>query len=236
MLRKIINLLTTKQNYISPRLKTFDNKVIIITGETGKIGSAIKEVLLKNGAIVVGSSPDSEVNKIDITDEYQVQKLIKDTYKKYGKIDAVINNAGLFSFGEIENISVKEFDRVTDVNIKGVFLMCKNVTPIMKLQKSGTIINIGSKISRNTKVEPKKSLYALTKYAVEGFSFALTRELKQFGIRVVCLMPGTVNTFFSRKSKDFMSVYDVAEIVSVILKMDQIDFESIVFKSKKQDI
>jgi len=106
----------------------------------------------------------------------------------------------------------------------------------MKKQKSGTIINIGSKISRNSKVEAKKTLYTLTKYAVEGFSFALNRELRPFGIRVVCLMPGTVNTFFSRKYKDFMSTYDVAEIVNFIIKMDQVDFESVVFKSKRQDI
>lgn len=236
MFKKFINALITNQKYISPDSSNFDKKIVVITGNTGKIGCAIEEVLAKNGAIVIGASHDSKENKIDITQESEVKQLILNVFKKYGRVDAVINNAGLFSYGEIENILENEFDKVINVNVKGTFLISKHVVPIMKQQKFGTIINIGSKISRNTKIDPKKTLYALTKYAIEGFSFALNRELKPFGIRVICLMPGTVNTFFSRKYKEHMSPYDVAEIVKFIIQMDQIDFESMVFKSKNQDI
>ena len=105
----------------------------------------------------------------------------------------------------------------------------------MKRKKRGCIVNIGSKISRNTLVGANKTLYATTKYAIEGFSFALNRELKLCGIRVACLMPGTVNTFPSLAAKNYLSPYQVAEMIVLIIRSESIDFESVVFKSWRQD-
>lgn len=244
-IKKLLKNIFINQEYIAPESEQLKGNVIIVTGDTGVIGSAIVKVLLRCGAIVIGASADSKKTeeianyfpvKTDITQEHDIKNLIDFAEKKFSKVDVLINNAGLFSYGAIDNIDSAEFDKIVSVNIKGTFLLSKAVVPIMKSQKSGTIINIGSKISRNTQVEPKKSLYALTKYAIEGFSFALNRELKSSGVRVVCLMPGTVNTFFSRNYKNFMSPLDVAEIVKMVISMKQIDFESVVFKSKRQDI
>lgn len=235
-LQKILKRLFINQEYNSLDTNDLSGKVIVLTGGSGEIGSGILEVLKQSGSIVVDVSINLSSEKVDITNEQEVDNLFAKTYKKYGRIDAVINNAGLFSYGAIEEISEKEFDKITAVNIKGVFIVSKFAAKIMKQQKYGTIINIGSKISRNSIVEPKKSLYAMTKYAVEGFSYALNRELREYGVRVICLMPGTVNTFFSRNYKHHMSVYDVAEVVKFVLKMDQVDFEGLVFKSVKQNI
>jgi NAD(P)-dependent dehydrogenase (short-subunit alcohol dehydrogenase family) len=245
-IQSILKNILINNVYQSVGTKKLNKKVVIVTGDTGAIGSAIVKVLLTEGAYVIGASENhdnlqsSKANylkvKTDITKEDSVLDLITLVTEKYGKIDAIVNNAGMFSFGDLENISEKEFDRVLGVNLKGVFLMCKHASPVMKRQKSGTIINIGSKISHNTKVEPKKSLYALTKYAIEGFSYALNRELRGYGVRVICLMPGTVKTFVSRKMNTFLSPFDVGEVVNTILKLENVDFEGLVFKSLNQDI
>src|SRR5438034_6267671 len=142
----------------------------------------------------------------------------------------------MFLHKPVDDVSSAEFDRIVSANIKGMFLMTKEVLPYMKKRREGYIINIGSKISHNTNVAPNKVLYAMTKHAVEGFSFALNKELKSFGVRVTCLMPGTVSTFLSLKSKEFLSPSQIALIVSHIIKMKDIDFESIILKSVKQDI
>ncbi len=112
--------------------------------------------------------------------------------------------------------------------------MMKYVLPEMKKKKDGFVINIGSKISRNTSVKANKVLYATSKYAIEGMSLALNNELKEFGIRVTCLMPGTANTFLSLSANDFLSPYRIGEVVAMLIKLKDIDFENLVIKSKRQ--
>ncbi len=225
--------------------------VILITGASRGIGKAIAEQFLQENATVVLVSRNLEDLKktfekhkdeqmllleADISQEKDVKKIIQAVIQKYGKIDLLVNNAGIFSDKPLDQTTVEEFDRMITTNIKGVFLMTKEVIPHMKKVKNGLIVNIGSKISHNTNVTPNKVLYATTKYALEGFSFALHKELKEFGIRVTCLMPGTVNTFISLKGKDYMSPSDISQIIELLFRFKHIQFESIVFKSKFQDI
>ncbi len=234
-----------------PTRTTLAGKVFIVTGASRGIGQALVETLLSRGARVVAISRSGEaqttailssqkqnlsVDKGDITLEADVQRIVQKTVTTFGRIDGLINNAGISFFKPLEATSIEEFEAVERVNILGAFLMSKHVIPHMKSKKEGLIINIGSKISHNTQVEPNKTLYAMTKYALEGFSFALNRELRSFGIRVSCLMPGTVNTFVSLSAKDYLSPYQVAEVAVMIAEMEHVDFESIVFKSKNQDI
>ena len=128
------------------------------------------------------------------------------------------------------------WDKMITLNINSIFYMCKAILPFMKNQKSGFIINIGSKVSHNTNVAPHMVPYATTKYAVEGFSFALNKELKPFGIRVSCLMPGTANTVMTLKGKEYISPYSIGKVIAMMIASVDIDFESIIIKSKLQNI
>lgn len=228
------------RTYVSPRSTDLTGKIVVITGSGGAVGSAITKVLTRANAQVVkmGSlfSHDPASIRADVTSEASVKASIHSIISRYGRIDVLINNAGVFSGKTLESVSIKDFDNVLSVNVKGPFLLSKFTIPHMKKQGSGLIVNIGSKISHNTHVTPGKVVYATSKYALEGFSFALGRELRQYGIRVSCLMPGTINTFFSRQSHNYLSPYDIGEIISFMIKFDQIDFESIVIKSLHQDI
>lgn len=249
-LKKLISSFFIETAYISPKTTKLSDHVVLITGANRGMGYSIAQVLEREGASLVLVSRnikkaqiDSQFNSkqtliidADITQEKDVDRIVQETMAKFGKIDVLINCAGQFIDKPLEEISVKEYESVMGSNVKGMFIMSSSVIPFMKKQKDGLIINIGSKISHNTNVAPDKVLYATSKYAVEGFSFALNRELKKDGIRVVCLMPGTVSTFVSLQSKKFLSPFDVASLVTMIIKFKNIDFESIVFKSKKQDI
>lgn len=238
-----------QNNYISSLGEKLDDHVVIITGATGNIGKALTEGLYKKGASLTlvsrNISKPKDVNwdpqrilllNADCTAEEDVDSIVQETIKKYGKIDVLINCAGQFLNKPFNETSVKDYESVLDNNLKSTFLMSKAVIPVLRKNKDGLIINFGSKISHNTNITPHKVLYAAAKYAVEGFSFALNKELKPYGIRVVCLMPATVQTFVSLHPENYLSPYDVASIVLMIIKFKDIDFESIVFKSVKQNI
>lgn len=248
---KLLSRLVLREKYIAPGTNELSGQVIIITGASKGIGYAVAEVLLKAGCKVVliaRSRSDIKLHfsgvdtknilqiSADVTSEKDMDDVIKKTVSHFGKIDVLINNAGQNIEAPLDEVSVDDFSKILDTNVKGVFIACKKVLPIMKLQKGGTIINIGSKISHNTNISPNKVVYATSKYALEGFTFALNKELKKCGIRAICLMPGTVNTFISRGIDKFMSPYDVASVVLMVLKLKNIDFEGLVFKSVKQDI
>lgn len=227
--------------------QSLKDQVILISGASRGIGKAVAKVLYEQGAKLVLFSrnfkelkeafADFDNNKImllkaDVSSDKDIANVVENTIEKFGKIDTLINNAGFFKGDYIENISEEDWDKLISINIKGVFLMTKAVIPVMKNQKSGLIINMGSRISHNTNIQPKKVLYATTKSAVEGFSKALENELKPWGIRVTCLMPGTVNTFRSLQPQKYLSPYTIGQIISTIIRLEDVDFESIVLKSK----
>ena len=253
LLNRIAIRFVEKVNYVSPGEVSLTGQVVVVTGASRGIGKAICDLLLEQGARVVAISRDIDnlkrslggqkylnskilLIKCDITSEGQVTSAFATILKKFQKIDVLINNAAVNSHKAISETTLQEFNQLMDTNIKGIFLTCRAAIPVMKEKKDGLIINIGSKISHNTNVGPNKVLYATSKYAVEGFTYALRSELSSFGIRVTCLMPGTVNTFISRRVRQFLSPFDVANLVLMILKFKEINFESILFKSKRQEI
>lgn len=251
MLNKIITLIT--KNYWPKVFVEKDislaGQVIVITGASHGVGRACTQLALDKGAkVVLVAREESEMRKMylannnvltvraDVAKFDQCLTVVSQAMAKFGRIDAVLNIAGTFSDKSIDQTSSEEFERVMQINVGGVFNMCRAVTPWFKKQGNGTIINMGSKISHNTAVAPNKVTYATSKYAVEGLSYALNRELKPFGIRVCCLMPGTVATFFSKKGNTYLSPFEVAKIVQFIIEMKSVDFESMIFKSVRQNI
>lgn len=239
-IKKLISSLLIETQLEGPFVKDLTGKVIVVTGGTGGIGKAICKVLSRKGATVVSVSrygdntPGLYSLKVNITKKSEVEKALSAIFKKYGKIDVLVNCAGIVTFKEFGLTTEEDYDEVMDTNVKGVFLMSAGVVVYMKKKKKGLIINIGSKISHNTHVAPKKVLYATSKYAIEGFSLALGRELKKDGIRVTCLMPGTVNTFISFKSRQYLTAENVGFVIAMIIIMEHVDFDSILMKSNAQ--
>ncbi len=224
--------------------KPLRNIVIVITGSSRGIGKTVSEALSKEGAKIVCISRSESPFKskylvripADVTDENQVRDAIEATIKHYGKIDVLINNVGMFKEKFLEEFTSQEFDEIINTNIKSMFLLSRTVIPYMKKRRNGLIINMGSKISHNTNISPKRVLYATTKYAVEGFSSALSKEVRKYGIRVSCLMPSTVNSFFTLSPKKYLSLSQIAEIISMMIKFNDIQFENLIVRSKYQNI
>lgn len=244
----IYNAFFREKIIISPD-DNLKGKVIILTGASKGIGNSTAEVLLKNGALLTlvarhtselkktySNNPNCLVMSADIRSRSDCKKVARKTFETFGRINVLINNAGVFLKDNLENISEEQYDLIMNTNIKGMFSMSSAVIPFMKKDKRGLIINMGSKISHNTNVRARMVLYATTKYAIEGFSYALGRELKPFGIRVTCLMPGTVRTFRSFNASQYLSPYRLGEIISTLVKYDDIHFESIILKSYKEEI
>ena len=186
------------------------DKVIIITGASSGIGYKTALTLSKAGATIVAGArrvdklealkqtimdQDGEIsiNQIDVTKREECAKLTNTAIDKYGKIDVLINNAGLMPLSFVKNLKIDEWDRMVDVNIKGVLYSTAAVLPHMISNKSGHIVNISSIAGRL--VFPAGSVYCATKHAVTAFSEGLRQELSQrSNIRVTCIEPGVVAT------------------------------------------
>ena len=142
-------------------MPTLKNKVIIITGASSGIGAATAIRLAKEGAIVIISSRnikglDTVADsirknkgqvmsiKVDVKNEADIKDMINIVKNKFGRIDAIVNNAGVFYTGKIEDFETEQLDETLDINLRGVYLCCKYAAQVMKKQKKGHIINISS--------------------------------------------------------------------------------------------
>jgi NAD(P)-dependent dehydrogenase (short-subunit alcohol dehydrogenase family) len=177
-------------------------KVAVVTGGNQGIGRAIALALKQHEAEVVVA--DLALNnleteygnllgvKTDVTSKEDIEKLVNEVLKRFGKIDIFVNNAGISSIGRIWEISDEDFERNLAVNTKGVFMCMKAVTPIMMKQGSGSIINIASRAGK-VAVE-FQGHYGATKAAVILLTRNFANELAPFGIRVNAICPGKVDT------------------------------------------
>ncbi len=232
-----------------PESTALQGKVIIVAGGTGAVGAAMCDLLYKQGATIIilgrNEAKMSELEgkydqrrfmttALDITNIEACQKEFQIISTKWGKIDALVNATGAFLFDTLENITMEQWNNLINININAAYTLSKAAIPHMKKNKSGTIIHLGSKISHNTNLGAGRVAYATTKYALEGFCYALSQELKKDRIRVCCLMPGTISTFLALHANSFLSPSRVAQLVSVVLQMDDVDFESILFTSSFQ--
>ncbi|NLF51126.1 MAG: SDR family oxidoreductase [Leptolinea sp.] len=179
-------------------------EVVLITGCSTGIGRDMANELTRLGFTVVATArkPDTMENlradlrlPLDVTDPKSVERAVAKTMQKYDRIDVLINNAGFGSRGMVEEIPMETVQAVYDVNVFGVLRMIHSVAPIMRRQGSGRIINISSIAGRV--VTPVNGVYSSTKFALEALSDALRWELAPFGVFVVLIEPGVINTHFS---------------------------------------
>jgi short-subunit dehydrogenase len=189
-------------------------KVVIVTGASSGIGEATARQFGREGAklvlaarrvdkleslaqeiLAMGSGAETFVVQADLSKLEDIQTLVNQTLDKFGRIDVLVNNAGFGRLDWLENLDpVKDIQAQFDVNVLGVILTTRQVLPIMIKQRSGHIINMCS--MAGLVATPTYTVYAACKHAVHGFSEALRREVKPWGIDVSMIYPGGVSTEF----------------------------------------
>ena len=186
-------------------------KIILITGISSGFGKAISELLVTNGETVYGiSRKQSEdlngtikVLQGDVTDVNSVQKAVSTLLEKEGRIDILINNAGMGISGSVEDSSHEAIHLQMSTNFIGYVNMIQAVLPSMRLQGSGTIVNISS--IGGLMGLPYQGFYAASKFAVEGMSESLRMELTPFHIKVIVIQPGDFHTSFTANRKPILT-------------------------------
>lgn len=185
---------------------TLDNKVAIVTGVSKGIGLATVNMLLDKGCKVAGwgrtapniSNANFHFYKTDVRNIDEVNASYESTVQDLGEdIAILINNAGLGYEGGIETLDPKLWHQMFETNVDGIFYCSRLVIPKMKSNDEGHIINISS-IAGNTGI-PNMAAYCATKHAVMGLSHSMYKELRNFGIKVTCIYPGSVKTNFFDK-------------------------------------
>ena len=185
------------------------DKVAIVTGAGRGIGRGIALSLAKNGAKVVVTDISDEIFEVvkeieatgsqglavkcDVTDREQVDDAVKKTLEIFGRIDILVNNAGIYPFKSFTEMTEEEWDKVMNVNVKGIFNFTKAVLPKMIEQKYGKIISISS-IAGSVVGYASLVHYSASKAAVLGFTRSLAIEVAQHGINVNAVCPGPIET------------------------------------------
>ena len=193
-----------------------ETQVVLITGTASGIGKATATHLVQEGHVVYGGDIQVEENRyldkigghsleMDVTKEEMVQAAVDRVIKEQGRIDVLVNNAGFGLYAPIEEVSMEDARYQFEVNFFGVAMVTRAVLPHMRSQRSGRIINIssmGGKIYM-----PLGAYYHGTKHAIEGWSDCLRLEVKEFGIKVVIIEPGAINTNFGTPVKRYLKKY-----------------------------
>jgi short-subunit dehydrogenase len=187
-------------------------KVILITGASSGIGKETAKLFqTKNWKVAATMRApekaedlqkivDIECLKLDVTDVDSIKSAINTTIEKFGRIDVIVNNAGYGLVGAFEAASAEQIEKQFQTNVFGLMSVCREILPVFREQKRGTIVNVASMGGRLT--FPLYSLYHATKWAVEGFSESLQYEVKPFGIKIKIIEPGPIKTDFYDRSMD----------------------------------
>jgi NAD(P)-dependent dehydrogenase (short-subunit alcohol dehydrogenase family) len=217
-------------------------KSAIVTGGTKGIGRAIAEALVQAGVnVCLSARHEEEIERAvsdmgglseagvvgavcDVRDYEEVRALIAHTVSEFGGVDILINNAGIGTFGKVEELTPEDFRAVLETNLFGVFYCCHEAIPEMKKRGGGYIINISSLAGTNA--HPQMAAYNASKFGLNGFSEALMQEVWDDGIKVSYIMPGSVNTEFggdepSEERAWQLQPADIARVVLDLLHHDE---------------
>jgi NADP-dependent 3-hydroxy acid dehydrogenase YdfG len=186
-----------------------EGKVVVITGASSGLGEATARLLCAHGASIVlgarrvdrllsladeltGRGGKALPVRTDVTQYGEVKRLVDTAVQRFGRIDVMINNAGLMPQAPLERLNIEDWNRTIDVNIKGVLYGIAAALPHMKQQKAGQFINVASVAGH--KVGPCAAVYAATKHAVRALSEGLRQEVKPYNIRTTVISPGAMVT------------------------------------------
>ena len=187
-----------------------EGNIAIVTGGSRGIGRGVAEALLEKGwkVWICSRSQDSvdravrdmeakgpiQGRSVDVRDQDQVERFVREVADAEGRIDALVNNAGLGHFGSVDEISGDRFREVIETNLNGCFYFIRAVSPAMKERGSGWIVNIASLAGKNPFAGG--AAYNASKFGLVGMSEAAMLDLRPHGIRVASILPGSVNTAF----------------------------------------
>ncbi|MBI1305320.1 MAG: SDR family NAD(P)-dependent oxidoreductase [Bacteroidetes bacterium] len=202
------------------------NSVCVITGVSKGIGLSLAKNMLDKGAVVYGlgrNRPDLQQTNFhfletNVRSSESVERSVNIILSEQSGIDVLINNAGLGYFGFMEDHTLDQWHEMFETNVNGIFYMSRLIIPGMKRQGSGHIMNIAS--TAGLEGYPQTSGYCASKFAVKGMSQSMYKELRDFGVKVTCVFPGSVKTDFFRNSAitphDYMLMPD--EVADVMVR------------------
>ena len=242
------------------------DKIVVVTGASSGLGEATARLLSAQGAtVVLGARRADRLQLLakdlqarggkalalttDVTRREQVKALVDSAVQTYGRIDVMINNAGLMPQAPLERLKVDEWDRMIDVNIKGVLYGIAAALPHMQRQKAGHFINVSSVAGH--RVGPGFAVYAATKYAVRALSEGLRQEVKPYNIRTTVISPGAVATELPDSvtdpdaSKRIRTFYEQVAVPAdsfaravafAMSQPEEVDINEILYRSTRQEL
>lgn len=240
------------------------DKVVVITGASSGLGEATARHLAREGAkLVLGARrldrlqalakelflAGDAVVQTDVTKCEQVRRLVDRAVQSHGRIDVMFNNAGLMPQSPLERLKIDDWDRMIDVNIKGVLYGIAAALPYMKQRKAGHFINVSSVAGH--KVRAGGAIYAATKHAVRALSEGLRQEVKPYNIRTTVISPGAIATELPNSiteadlSESFHKFYEefaipadsfARAVAFAISQPDDVDINEILFRPTRQEL
>ena len=241
-----------------------EGKVVVITGASSGLGEATARLLCAQGArVALGARRLDRIEALakelgagggnaiamatDVTRHDQVKNLVDAAVQRFGRIDVMINNAGLMPNSPLDRLKIDDWNRMIDVNIKGVLYGIAAALPYMKQQKAGHIINVSSVAGH--KIRPGNSVYAATKHAVRVISEGLRMEVKPYNIRTTIISPGAVATELVNSvtepdvAEGVRKIYEVAippesfarAVVFAMSQPEEMDVNEILFRPTRQE-
>jgi NADP-dependent 3-hydroxy acid dehydrogenase YdfG len=245
---------------------TIKGKVVVITGASSGMGEAAAKHLSSLGAtVILGARRADRIEKLaneirdkggkalaiamDVTQRDQVKRMVDATVEQFGRVDVILNNAGIMPLSPMERLNVDEWDKMIDVNIKGVLNGIAAVLPYMKEQKWGQIINTSSVAGH--KVFNGSAVYSATKFAVRALTEGLRMEVKPYNIRTTIICPGAVKTELlehiteadiQQANKEYVGAVGIspdtfAHVVAfAISQPEEVDINEIIFRPTSQEL
>ena len=243
-----------------------EGKVVVITGASSGLGEAAARLLSEQGATcVLGARRTERIKSLadelnsrsgkalaistDVIHRDQVKKLVDSAVQTYGRIDVMINNAGLMQQSPLERLKTDEWDNMIDINIKGVLYGIAAALPHMQRQKAGHIINVSSVAGH--KVTPSGTVYCATKHAVRVISEGLRQEVKPYNIRTTIISPGAVASELPSHITDPASAAGIQKfyagyaipadsfaraVAFAMSQPDDVDINEILFRPTRQEL